>query len=300
MSFASRPADVANSAAVSNYRAAAAEAEVSQPAVGDGGPVGKPLPTAFDAFQVFRAVASDSNGGLIFGDNNTPPAKGDPSPVPPLRTIRTGDGNDVVQIDTGDDHLVHVKVNGKEAWAGTREEFDKVQIDTGRGDDLVINHVDGARINTGDGDDVVVNDASKTIIDTGYGKDIVQSHGNHNFINAGGDDNQVYSQGSHNSIVTGAGNDVVDSRGSHNTILTQGGADVVITKGNDNNVNTGSGDDAVVSRGNGNRIDGDFGNDAIVSTGDRNVIDAGPGLDTVYSLGKDNDVKPPRTFPHRR
>ena len=44
--------------------------------------------------------------------------------------IKTGSGDDTVEIRTASDGRIQVTVNGQEAWRGTAEEFKNVRIDT--------------------------------------------------------------------------------------------------------------------------------------------------------------------------
>ena len=188
------------------------------------------------------------------------------------KTLSTGNGDDKVDIQMGNDGRIHVKVNDKEAWSGTPEQFNYLTIDTGGGKDVVTNTVDGAYIRTGEGLDIVTNQASGTTIDTG-----------------GGDD-EVYSTGSHNIIGTGSGQDHIESDGDSNEIRTGDNNDGVYTKGEGNKVWTGQGVDSIVNSGDNNQLSGGGDKDFITSQGHNNEVWAGDGYDQIYVDGNRNHI----------
>lgn len=212
------------------------------------------------------------------------------------RTLSTGSGDDVVQITMGDDHLVHVNVNGNDEWSGTVEQFHRLTIDTGGGNDSVTNNVDDAKIFTGSGNDTVVNRSSGSLIDTGDGDDVVKTDGDSNSISTGRGDDTVNSEGYYNAIVTGSGGDVVTSKGDLNSIRTEDGIDFVKSTGEQNTIDTGRGDDSIQSEGDGNRIYAGNDADTVFATGDRNYIDSGFGTDNVTQSGNDNFVIDPEVL----
>ena len=136
------------------------------------------------------------------------------------RTLLTGSGNDTVDIQMGPNGRISVMVNGKQAWNGSPEEFQNLTIDTGEGNDVVINNVSGATIITGNGADKVVNRASKASINTGDGCDVVVSIGDSNQIATGNDADSINSMGNKNEIIRGLGDDFVSTIGSENVVRT--------------------------------------------------------------------------------
>lgn len=152
--------------------------------------------------------------------------------------LDTGAGDDNVQIAFGDDGLVHVNVNGKDAWSGTVVQFQNLIIDTGDGDDIVTNYVDGAVIATGRGDDQVLNMSNGSEIHTESG------------------DDRVLSSGNNNQITTGSGDDRLVSHGDLNILQTEGGEDAIWVHGDRNVIDTGSSNDGLSIEGEQNTVDG--------------------------------------------
>jgi hypothetical protein len=188
----------------------------------------------------------------------------DNASTPFLKSLYTGSGNDIVDISYGEhDELVHITVNGKEAWKGTTQEFSKLTIDTGDGNDIVTINVYGAKVVTGSGDDQVLAAGRHGYIDTGAGNDEVvvaldQRDEGKNQIFTGDGSDIVYLSGMSNKIDTGSGDDAVISTGSHNTISTGSGDDYIELRDGigANRVKTGEGDDQVKGYGMFDVIDG--------------------------------------------
>ena len=235
--------------------------------------------------------------------------------VPSLNTLYTGSGDDSVFIQYYQNaDIVHVSVNGKEAWRGTPEQFSNLKIDTGDGNDIVSVYTPGAnivtgrgndqvfvgvlgsqvdtetkqrfqllKINTGDGNDAVENHASSATILTGDGTDSVHNFGNNTAIDTGEGQDRVLNEGNMNRIETGSGDDQVHNYGSDNEISTASGDDQVYNYGSDNEIRTGSGDDTVSSHGAILVQDPAeaIWNYADGGRGDRNTIDTGDGNDFV-------------------
>jgi|GEM_PF-6644368 len=224
------------------------------------------------------------------------------------KTLSTGNANDKVDINMGSDGRVHVKVNDKEAWSGTPEQFKYLTIDTGGGNDVVNNSVDGATIITGEGNDTVKNQASGTSIDTGRGEDDVYSTGSRNIIGTGsgkdfvvseGDLNQIRSgdgddsvrtKGQDNKVWTGLGIDTIVGSGDNNLVSAGGDQDFITFQGHNNDIYAGDGYDQIDVAGNRNRIHGQEGVDTINLNGSNNAVDAGDGDDTIRSMGNENYI----------
>lgn len=181
--------------------------------------------------------------------------------APLMKTLQTGSGDDLVDISMGDDYRVHVTVNGKEAWAGTDQEFQKLIIDTGDGNDIVTINVNGAKVTTGGGDDQVLVAGWQNYVETGAGNDevVVADVGTYG-------DNQIF---------TGDGSDTVRVNGDRNSIYTEGGDDAVIVNAQHNNISTGSGDDYVELRDpfGANRVRTGDGDDVVNGRGMFDAID---------------------------
>jgi hypothetical protein len=192
---------------------------------------------------------------------------------PAATEVFTGSGDDQVEINMGPDNLIHVKVNGSEVWSGTEYQFKKLKIDTGDGDDHVVNTVNAAEIFTGSGDDIVINVASRANINTGAGYDKVNSRGNYN------------------NILTGRGNDSVENKGESNRIDTDSGNDVVHSLGDNNDLLVGDGSNSVETHGEDNFVLGDRGDDNVAVYGDDNIIFLGDGDNIVHGSGDRNRVE---------
>ncbi len=169
------------------------------------------------------------------------------------KTLYTGDGDDRVEIATGYDDLVHVKVNGKEAWSGTERQFRALTIDTGKGNDVVIGSAINAKIETGEGNDYVRMVGHYNQVNTGSGDDRVEILGNLNNISTGSGNDDVHLEGNYgwggstrqNQVNTGSGDDVVRIDGDLNTVRTEDGNDVVELgrRADGNDIDTGQGED---------------------------------------------------------
>jgi hypothetical protein len=208
--------------------------------------------------------------------------------------VFTGSGDDQVDINKGPDNLVHVKVNGAEVWSGTELQFQRLKIDTGAGDDKVINTVDAANIFTGSGNDKVESTASNASIDTGDGNDRVKSTGSDNHIETGRGADNVQSRGESNQISTGSGNDYVKSQGDLNSIDLGDGFNSALSSGDENVLEGGRGHDFFNIFGDDNSVSTKESTDKVWGAGDRNVVDVGEGTDdTTEMVGNDNEIVDP-------
>ncbi len=168
-------------------------------------------------------------------------------------TIRTGDGNDV--IDVAPDVEVNIIVD-----AGAGDDT----IRTGAGNDRVDGGAGNDTIYTGAGDDYVFGNSGNDRISAGAGNDVVY----------GGDgDDRLYGQNGNDFLDGGAGNDVIYG-GAGNDILSGG-----------------LGDDRLEGHSGDDRIYAGAGNDIISNTGGSNVVYAQVGIDQVSaSRGATNSV----------
>jgi hypothetical protein len=218
------------------------------------------------------------------------------------KTLFTGDGDDDVRVTEQWNGTVRVDVNGKEAWSGTKEEFNSLIIDTGGGNDSITSYVDGTNVSTGEGDDNVYTRSNNNLIDTGAGNDTVSSVGDNNLIQTGAGNDYVSSGRLNNQIETGSGNDTVEVWHGHNKVDTGDGDDSVKLRGggwstlptDGNVVETGNGNDSVEVLGGVYRalIQTAEGNDSVRlnQDADLNTVDTGSGDDIVDDDGLDNNV----------
>ncbi|WP_431857827.1 hypothetical protein [Azospirillum sp.] len=264
-------------------------------------------------------------------------------------TLSGGDGNDTVGSDGIDDHLdggagidlLQLYLDGSPApirvdlatgivsTGATALGFERVQIQTGSGDDTVVGG-DGNLI----GDPWTV---SGDTIYTGRGRDLIQAGGGDDRIMpgddsdtvSGGDGNDTIYGGSGDRIDAGAGNDLVyggdratldGGAGQDRLELTLWNTDVLFDfAGGANSVQvevrnfeslglrTGSGRDTLIGGDGDDRLDGSYGNDSLAGGGGNDVLiggydddrlagdagddqlDAGYGNDTLGG-GAGNDV----------
>ena len=233
------------------------------------------------------------------------------------KTLFTGDGDDLVDIQQSSDGRVHVNVNGKEAWSGTVRQYQSLTINTGAGNDTVnihnMNYLVGTKLQTGDGNDVVNNQSSLTSIDTGAGNDTVNSNGDNNQINTGDGNDIVEITGDNNEIQTGDGADWVRLNserftnggidtysGYANRVDTGAGNDSVLVEGPVGAaISTGDGDDYVDNKGSGSTIQTGDGNDWVENSGDYSKIATGGGNDRInQTSGEGTTINPGEGYDH--
>jgi hypothetical protein len=121
--------------------------------------------------------------------------------------IRTGRGDDEVDVTQAEDGTISVSVNGEAVWSGSAAEFADVHIHTGRGDDTVRCDVDGLHLSTGRGDDEVVVRGDGADVRTGRGDDKVVVRGDDAKVRTGRGDDRVALFGEGNRAFLGRGDD---------------------------------------------------------------------------------------------
>jgi Ca2+-binding RTX toxin-like protein len=180
-----------------------------------------------------------------------------------MQSLYTGSGDDLVDISYDSNCLVHVTVNGKEAWKGTVDQFKRLTIDTGEGNDIVTINVHNATVMTGAGNDQVLA-YRDGVIDTGAGNDEVVLPGDKytdgkNRVNTGDGSDLVQIYSVRNDVETGGGEDAVLVNSGHNTISTGADNDYVELRDyfGANRVRTGDGEDKVPGHGMFDVIDGE-------------------------------------------
>jgi Ca2+-binding RTX toxin-like protein len=168
-------------------------------------------------------------------------------------TLRTGDGNDVVDVASD------VKVN--------------LIVDAGKGDDTV---------KTGAGDDIVLGGDGNDTINTGAGSDYIEGGNGNDTINAGSGNDVVYGGDGDDKLSGGAGNDYVEG-GNGNDVLDGGSGNDMLSGGN--------GDDRIASGSGADRVYTGAGTDQVVNAGGKDVIYAQQGTDTFSAAkGASNQV----------
>lgn len=215
-------------------------------------------------------------GGVDDGEEEPPPAAGDPGVGTPDADVLTGTGSDDYLIGfNGDDVMVgvggadvliggggHDFVNG---GAGSDVAFGDA------GDDTFLGGADDDMLYGGDGDDRIFGDDGNDLVDAGLGNDVVSGGGgNDRFLASAGDGNDTYFG---DNMAGGVGIDTIDYSaisaatqidlgsglgGVGSASSSQSGTDMLF--GVENAV-TGSGADTIVASDAANVMDGGAGND---------------------------------------
>src|SRR5690606_35455886 len=136
-------------------------------------------------------------------------------------TIRTGDGNDVIEA------APNVTVN--------------MVVDAGAGDDRIVTGMGDDRIKGGDGNDFIRTIGGRNDIDGGSGDDVIHGGDGANVIFAGRGNDEIHAGAGFNHIDGGRGDDVIHGGAGQNIISAGGGNDQVNLAGSDNTVYTGDG-----------------------------------------------------------
>lgn len=135
--------------------------------------------------------------------------------------IRTGEGQDVVEVPKGTDVDVTI-LGGKD--------YDRIQ--GGAGDDRVLGGSGDDEVDAGDGDDVVL---------AGGGRDYVDGQRGDDLLSGGGGDDTVYGLDGDDSLLGGGGQDYLEGGQGDDRILGGAGKDVV-SGGRDDDRLYGGGD----------------------------------------------------------
>ena len=136
-------------------------------------------------------------------------------------TIRTGDGNDVIEA------APNVTVN--------------MVVDAGAGDDRVVTGMGDDRIQGGDGNDFIQTIGGRNDIDGGSGDDVIHGGDGANVIFGGQGNDEIHAGSGFNHIDGGRGDDVIHGGDGQNIISAGGGSDQVNLAGSQNTVYTGDG-----------------------------------------------------------
>jgi len=136
-------------------------------------------------------------------------------------TIRTGDGNDVIEA------APNVTVN--------------MVVDAGAGDDRIVTGMGDDRIQGGDGNDFIQTLGGRNDIDGGSGDDVIHGGDGANVIFGGRGNDEIHAGAGFNHIDGGRGDDVIHGGAGQNIISAGGGNDQVNLAGSDNTVYTGDG-----------------------------------------------------------
>ena len=176
-------------------------------------------------------------------------------------TIRTGDGNDVIEA------APNVTVN--------------MVVDAGAGDDRVVTGMGDDRIQGGDGNDFIQTIGGRNDIDGGSGDDVIHGGDGANVIFGGGGNDEIHAGSGFNHIDGGRGDDVIHGADGQNIISAGGGADRVLLNGGTNTVYAGDGD---------SRIEGAGGDDTIYAKASDLIGPIGGAAPTVVNVEIDPEL----------
>ena len=205
-------------------------------------------------------------------------------------SINGGTGNDIIS-----NYSDNVTINtGEGDNTVTIYDSSNVKITTGDGDNFIENvnpDAENQTIQTGAGEDVILNIGNNVTIDSGGGSDLVKSLGDKVKINLGAGDNSIHAEGKYVSITAGDGSNSIEANSfSYGLIQTGNGADYIENIGNNNTINALGGDNIICNIGKSNRVSAAEGDDYIENIGDFNIIDLGSGDNYVEFFGNSNSI----------
>ena len=176
-------------------------------------------------------------------------------------TIRTGDGNDVIEA------APNVTVN--------------MVVDAGAGDDHIVTGQGDDRIQAGDGNDFIRTIGGRNDIDGGSGDDVIHGGDGANVIFGGGGNDEIHAGSGFNHIDAGRGDDVIHGGGGQNIISAGTGNDQVNLVGSGNTVYTGDGR---------TQVDGAHADDIVYATVNDLINASGSAVPTVVNVEIDPEL----------
>ncbi|MGO1541951.1 M91 family zinc metallopeptidase [Microbacterium sp.] len=176
-------------------------------------------------------------------------------------TIRTGDGNDVIEA------AANVTVN--------------MVVDAGAGDDHIVTGMGDDRIQGGDGNDFIQTIGGRNDIDGGSGDDVIHGGDGANVIYGGRGNDEIHAGSGFNHIDGGRGDDVIHGAGGENIISAGNGSDQVNLAGGSNTVYTGDGQ---------SRVEGAGAGDTVYATVNDLINSAGAASPTVVNVEIDPEL----------
>lgn len=201
--------------------------------------------------------------------------------------VRTGWGNDTVNVHQYSDGRVDVTVNG-ETTRYSAEEAKGLIIDTGSGNDSVTvtgeppASGEGITIRAGAGNDTIIGGAGADKIDGGAGNDNIRSRGGDDVINAGGGNDVVYAGAGNDVIRGGSGRDVIHAGAGNDTVFGGAGNDTIKAGAGNDTVHGGAGNDRIYLGAGNDTGYGNQGNDLILGGRGNDTLNGGKGWDQMY------------------
>ncbi|CAM3257982.1 M91 family zinc metallopeptidase [Stackebrandtia soli] len=250
-------------------------------------------------------VTTDEDGNVVVTVN------GQTHTYPPGTdiTVRGGEGDDTITVDTDDVKVTALGGEGEDTISTGNpllpffdSEGGDHTILAGDGDDSVSTGEGNNRVSGGSGNDSVLAGDGDDQISTGDGQDSVLDFGGDNMISTGRGNDSVSATGT-NSVYSGSGEDKVSTEGGDDTIVAGDGDDRIEAGDGNDRVYSGEGMDYVDGQdgddyldggtadpnGQGDTIYGGDGDDRMVGTDGDDYMDGGEGDDSL--LGRDgNDV----------
>lgn len=217
----------------------------------------------------------------IFGDDDSETLSGTVEDD----QIRSGDGNDTVHGNEGDDWInaIYRESDGDDryyVYSGTLIAYG------GLGDDLIGGKEGNDRLYGGDGNDKILAWAGNDFVDGGSGDDDLSgADGNDTVYGRSGND-RLRSGDGKDTVYGGAGNDWIDA------FYNASGEDRYNVFSGSLTAYGGSGDDLIGGKEGEDRLYGGAGNDRIYGWAGNDFIDGGTGDDTLFGADGNDQIKP--------
>jgi Ca2+-binding RTX toxin-like protein len=201
--------------------------------------------------------------------------------------FKTGSGDDKVKVTQGDNGQLRFDVNGEQydvslaqgqqLTVRTGEGNDTIDIDPS----VDVNFI----VEAGDGDDVVKAGAGDDRIDGGAGNDIIDTGAGFNYAFGGSGDDAITGGDANNTLYGGDGVDTITGGKGNDYIEGGAGNDVIVAGGGNNVLSGGLGDDAITASGNADRIYTGDGANTVTNIGAEGLVYAAGVGDKLTGAG---------------
>jgi Ca2+-binding RTX toxin-like protein len=183
---------------------------------------------------------------------------------------------------------IRVYLNGKVIGKFSPDDFDRIVVRAGAGNDSVViapNIGKPSELNGEEGNDSMVGTNGPDVLIGGPGKDTLVGLGGDDEI-TGDDGNDVLDGGAGNDTLNGGlGNDVASGGSGNDTISGDLGNDVLNGNSGDDTVDGGDGNDVVVGAGGFDTLTGGDGNDTLKGGANDDILSGGVGNDKLFGEG---------------
>lgn len=170
--------------------------------------------------------------------------------------FKTGNADDQVKVTQGENGQLRFDVNGEQydvtlaqgqqLTVRTGDGNDSIEIDPS----VDVNFI----VEAGAGDDTVQGGAGDDRIDGGAGQDTIDTGAGFNYAFGGAGDDAITGGDANNTLYGGDGVDTITGGKGNDYIEGGRGNDVIVATGGKNVLSGGLGDDAITASGNGDRI----------------------------------------------